>query len=165
MKFLFIVIAQVISVYGTSSDSEQWKRGDVPPKGHKFPRIPGPKTDDDICIVGAGPAGIHMAVLLKRMGLTKLRIFEKSNRVGGKCFDVEYDGISRPMGAIFGEPNYLDNLVPLAEEYGVGERIPILTSNIWTWDDSSYANMTAVWGGKFLQQKWPTPHWKMLFLC
>ena len=56
------------------------------------------------------------------------------------------------MGAIFGEPNYLDNLVLLAEEYGVGDRIPILTSNIWTWDDSSYANMTTVDGDKFLPQ-------------
>ena len=36
-----------------------------PPLGPAFPEIQGPKPSDRVCIVGAGVAGIHMALELK----------------------------------------------------------------------------------------------------
>ena len=38
---------------------------DIPAKGKPFPKINGPKPHERVCIVGAGPSGIHMAISLK----------------------------------------------------------------------------------------------------
>ena len=99
--------------------------------------------DDHVCIVGAGPAGIHMAVRLKDRGYRKITIFEKSSRVGGKCYDVQYDEFYQPLGATFLHVDYFDTVVKLADRYGVGdiqaiptigvsieESIPLYTHNI-----------------------------------
>ena len=59
-----------------------------------------------VCIIGAGPAGIHMAMKLKKLGHSDVTIFEKSNRVGGKSNDVKFRGASYPIGTIFLEPTY-----------------------------------------------------------
>ena len=59
-----------------------------PPKGTPFPAIPGPNKDDRVCIVGAGPPGVHMGMRLKQLGHDNVTIFEKSNKVGGKSYDV-----------------------------------------------------------------------------
>ena len=92
-----------------------------PPFGHSFPKIKGPKPYEDVCIVGAGPAGIHMGLSLKNKGYKKIRIFEKSNRVGGKSYDVQLEGSYRAQGTIFLSTDYRENLVKLAETYGVGD--------------------------------------------
>ena len=39
-----------------------------PALGEAWPRIPGPALEDRVCVVGAGAAGIHMAVSLKEKG-------------------------------------------------------------------------------------------------
>ena len=46
---------------------------------------------------------------------------------GGKLYDIEYQGVSQALGAMFGESNYLDNLVPLATEYGLEETVKLPT--------------------------------------
>ena len=46
------------------------------------------KKSDRIAIVGAGPAGVHMASRLKQMGYTKTVLFERSDRVGGKSLTL-----------------------------------------------------------------------------
>ena len=92
-----------------------------PPLGHHFPSIIGPKPYEDVCIVGAGPAGIHMGLSLKNKGYKKIRIFEKSNRVGGKSYDVQLEGSYRAQGTIFLSTDYRENLVKLAETYDVGD--------------------------------------------
>jgi NADPH-dependent glutamate synthase beta subunit-like oxidoreductase len=52
------------------------------------------KKSDRIAIVGAGPAGVHMASRLKQMGYTILHgytktvLFERSDRVGGKSLII-----------------------------------------------------------------------------
>ena len=92
-----------------------------PAKGIEFPSVPGPRREDRVCIVGAGPSGVHMAMKLKKMGHKDVTIFEKTDRVGGKSYDVKYRGVYYPMGTIFAEPSYFDNMVPLAREYGVGQ--------------------------------------------
>jgi NADPH-dependent 2,4-dienoyl-CoA reductase/sulfur reductase-like enzyme len=67
------------------------------PRGEPWPRVPGPvhachrsllhlrallPSQDKVCIVGAGPAGVHMALKLKQRNYTRVVVLEKSNRVG-----------------------------------------------------------------------------------
>eukprot|EP00092_Neocalanus_flemingeri_P103159 GFUD01131981.1.p1 GENE.GFUD01131981.1~~GFUD01131981.1.p1 ORF type:complete len:527 (-),score=102.25 GFUD01131981.1:408-1988(-) len=100
-------------------------------RGDPFPTIPGPAQYEQVCIVGAGPAGIHMAQSLKKIGFTNITIYEKTNRVGGKSYDIKYRGIEHPQGTIFAEANYFDNLIPLALEYGAGDYVKIPSYNVW----------------------------------
>ena len=99
-------------------------------RGEPFPSIPGPSPSDRVCIVGAGPSGLHMALMLKRRGYTDLTIYEKSGRVGGKSYDINYRGVSNPLGTVFLEPSYFDNFVPLAREFGA-ELAPLPLENPW----------------------------------
>ena len=72
-----------------------------------------------------------MALKLKQLGHTDVTIFEKSGRVGGKSFDMNFRGTVYPLGTIFLDPNYFDNIVPLAREYNVGEILPIPPVCMW----------------------------------
>ena len=54
---------------------------ELPPKGFPFPHIHGPAPFERVCIVGAGPAGVHMSLSLKKKGYTNVTIFEKTGRV------------------------------------------------------------------------------------
>ena len=92
-----------------------------PPQGKSFPRINGPKPGENVCIVGAGPAGIDMALRLKDRGYSKIKIFEKTSRVGGKSYDTQVNGVYRWQGTIFLTADYFDNIVKLAKRYNVGE--------------------------------------------
>ena len=94
-------------------------------KNIPFPKINGPLKDDHVCIVGAGPAGIHMAVRLKDRGYQKITIFEKSSRVGGKCYDRTVDGYVRALGASFLGNDYFDNLVELMTRYNISGLQPL----------------------------------------
>lgn len=96
---------------------------DLPPKGYPFPQIYGPKPEERVCIVGAGPAGIHMSLSLKKKGFLNVTIFEKTGRNGGKSYDVNLGGGGsyQPQGAFMFSSEYFGNLVALADEYGVGE--------------------------------------------
>ena len=58
---------------------------------------------------------IHMALSLKDKGYQKIKIFEKTGRHGGKSYDTIVDGIYRPQGTIFLTADYVDNVIPLAE--------------------------------------------------
>ena len=97
----------------------------MPSKGDPFPKINGPKRHENICIVGAGPAGIHMANSLKEKRFRNIKIFEKTDRVGGKSYDTIINGVYRPQGTIFLHADYFDNLVKLARKYNVGQIHPI----------------------------------------
>ena len=102
-----------------------------PSKGEPFPKIPGPNRQDRVCIVGAGASGIHMALSLKKRNFTDIVIYEKSNRIGGKSFDVTIDNTVNYMGAVFIESNYFDSVVPLAKEYGLSHLVQIPTPNFF----------------------------------
>ena len=93
----------------------------VPPKGKHFPNIVGPKSNERVCIVGAGPAGLHMALSLKDKGYQKIRIFEKTGRHGGKSYDTMIDGLYRPQGTIFLQADYVENVIELAKRYDAGD--------------------------------------------
>ena len=100
-------------------------------RGSEFPRIPGPRSQDRVCIVGAGTSGVHMALRLKQKGYTRVTLLEKTFRSGGKCEDIRKGGVPNPMGASFAGASYFDNFIPLAREYGLGELIKLPTATVW----------------------------------
>jgi hypothetical protein len=52
-----------------------------------------------IAIIGAGPAGLSAAWFLKQNGYRHVRVFEKADRVGGKCLTFDYEGRQFDMAA------------------------------------------------------------------
>jgi monoamine oxidase len=52
-----------------------------------------------IAIIGAGAAGMSAAWFLKQAGYRNVRVFEKLDRVGGKCLSFEYEGRQFDMAA------------------------------------------------------------------
>lgn len=46
--------------------------------------------DDRICIVGAGVAGLCIAMILKTLGVKDFDIIEASDRVGGRCYTYNF---------------------------------------------------------------------------
>eukprot|EP00092_Neocalanus_flemingeri_P048583 GFUD01055484.1.p1 GENE.GFUD01055484.1~~GFUD01055484.1.p1 ORF type:complete len:620 (-),score=86.20 GFUD01055484.1:6-1865(-) len=105
----------------------------APAVGEPWPSIPGPELKDRVCIVGAGASGIHMALSLKKRSYENVVVFEKSIRVGGKCYDVNYRGTPNAQGANFLEANYFneDNLVPVLREYGLDDLVPVPITHVW----------------------------------
>ena len=76
--------------------------------------------DSSILIVGAGPAGIHMAHLLKLKGYTNVKVLEKEKKAGGKAktlFLEETGDDPHDMGAAYMDMDY-DHMRDLAEVYG-----------------------------------------------
>jgi hypothetical protein len=75
-----------------------------------------------IAVIGAGPAGIHMASLLKKRGYTNVTILEKTNRIGGKSYTVHKDGVPYEMGTCFLHNGY-HRVKQLGKSYGLREDI------------------------------------------
>ena len=78
---------------------------------------------DRICIIGGGPAGISAAMYLQKKGYENYEIYERLNKIGGKCYspriDVNGDSRTYETGAIMGAITY--HAVHEVEEFaGVG---------------------------------------------
>ena len=81
-------------------------------------------TKERICIIGGGPAGLSCAMYLEKKGYEDYVIYEKLNKVGGKCWSpkikVKHNGIeeekSFETGAIMGAITY--HAVSEMEEFG-----------------------------------------------
>lgn len=80
-------------------------------------------TNVRIAIIGGGPAGVTAAMYLEKKGYTNYVIYEKDNRIGGKCYSPKVkmgpnDSEERTveMGAIMGAKTYY--AVHEAEEFG-----------------------------------------------
>ena len=103
------------------------------PKGIPFvEQIPSPKClSDRIAIVGAGPAGIHMAYLLKKKGFTNIVVLEKTNTIGGKSNTIKHRNVIHEMGTCYLQPDYDDNVVALAKEFGLWKPVNIPSANVW----------------------------------
>ena len=102
------------------------------PRGDAFPTISSPRsTDEKIAIVGAGPAGIHMAYLLKKKGFKNIVVYEKTGRIGGKSLTVEHRSTLHEMGTCYVQPDYEENVVALAKEYGLWDPVALPSANIW----------------------------------
>lgn len=82
-----------------------------------------------ITIVGAGLAGLTLAYRLKKMGVKNIELYEAKNRVGGRVFTVNTQGILAELGG----QNFLDggdakNILKLAKELSlqtVKKEIPL----------------------------------------
>ena len=80
--------------------------------------------DERICIIGGGPAGLSAAMYLEKKGYHNYEIYEKLNKVGGKCFSpkikVSHNGVEEEKtfetGAIMGAITY--HAVSEMEEFG-----------------------------------------------
>ena len=59
-----------------------------------------------IAIIGGGPAGLSAGMYLEQKGYENYVIFERNDRVGGKCWSPYYNGRRYEMGAIMGVPSY-----------------------------------------------------------
>eukprot|EP00756_Hemistasia_phaeocysticola_P032907 Hpha_TRINITY_DN16436_c0_g11::TRINITY_DN16436_c0_g11_i1::g.164107::m.164107 len=71
-----------------------------------------PAKDARIVVIGAGPAGLHMATELKHRGYTNVEILEKTARVGGKSYTKwDADGVPHEMGTC-----YLHNEYPVIRD-------------------------------------------------
>ncbi|MBQ3419356.1 MAG: FAD-dependent oxidoreductase [Erysipelotrichaceae bacterium] len=68
------------------------------------------KLTDRVCIIGGGPAGISVAMYLEKKGYENYVIYERQNKIGGKCFSprIEVNGENRTYetGAIMGAITY-----------------------------------------------------------
>jgi hypothetical protein len=80
----------------------------------KFPLT----SSSRVAIIGGGPAGLHMASLLKKRGVEDVTIFEKTDRVGGKSYTVWRDGIPHEMGTCYLH-NMYGTIRDLLVEYGI----------------------------------------------
>ena len=85
---------------------------------------------------------------LKKLGYQDVTIYEKSFRVGGKSYNVEVRGASYPLGTIFVEPNYFENIVPLAREYDAGDLIGTYDNDsmvgFWATNNAATGEITRV---------------------
>lgn len=53
----------------------------------------------DVCVLGAGPSGLSAAGALTAAGKS-VAVFERSERVGGRCRTLVHNGRTYDMGAI-----------------------------------------------------------------
>ena len=72
-----------------------------------------------------------MALRLKKLGYNNVTIFEKTNRVGGKSYNINYRGVAQPLGTLFVVADYFDTVIPLARQYGVGDLVQIPSVSVW----------------------------------
>lgn len=56
-------------------------------------------SDARIVVVGAGPAGLYAAAILRARGFANVMILEASDRVGGQCRTVTVEGVPVDLGA------------------------------------------------------------------
>ena len=81
-----------------------------PPPPSRHPRVVGPGRKEQICVVGAGPAGVHMAYSLKKRGYSSVVVL-----------DSHYRGVVWPLGAGVTVAHYSRNIIPLAAEFGFND--------------------------------------------
>lgn len=72
--------------------------------------------DKKIAIIGAGASGLSAAYYLKKKGYKNIIVFEKENRLGGKCHTILYKNKPYDVGAVFA-PLYYKSVLSLAKEF------------------------------------------------
>ena len=94
-------------------------------------KVSGPKRlDDKIAIIGAGPSGIHMALLLKKKGFKNIRLLEKTGDLGGKSKTVNYRGAPQELGTVYLTRDY-GEIFRLVEKYVPNDLMELATGSAW----------------------------------
>lgn len=95
-------------------------------------KIKGPRnTNDTIAIIGAGPAGIHMALRLKQKGFRNVVVYEKTGRIGGETIQFDFRGTTYDDPRIIGpEDSLLRNLI--SQYLNSNDIIEEPTSTVWS---------------------------------
>ena len=78
----------------------------------------------EIVIIGAGLAGVSMAWLLHRRGFKNIVILEAQERVGGKIYSYEHQGLIHEMGACYTQPAY-HSIHHLLNHFDLNERVGV----------------------------------------
>jgi protoporphyrinogen oxidase len=95
-----------------------------------------PKVTDKIAIVGAGPAGLHMAFKLNELGFQHVTVLEKDVRIAGKSF-TEYiyeKEVPQEFGTCYTIPYKYQELRRIAAATGnvFFEEIPVPERHVYT---------------------------------
>jgi hypothetical protein len=136
---------------GSKRESRFWNRRRTPAPT-PAPTHAAVGKDQRIAIVGAGPAGLHVASRLKHLGFTKITLFEKTDRVGGKSLTIYRNAAGQPceqelvdgtmdtsdcvaheMGTCYLHNGY-HHVRWLLEEYGLKSVVPPEGRAVW-WQD------------------------------
>lgn len=72
-----------------------------------------------VAVIGAGVSGISAAYELKKKGYKDVVVFEKENRVGGKCSTVDIEGRNYELGAVITGKNSCPNVINMVNETGI----------------------------------------------
>ena len=130
---IFIQQSHCLNPNDAYKEIERIVDSNPPPKGIPFPTtIPSPRSvNDKIAIVGAGAAGIHMAYLLKKKGFQNIVVYETTNRIGGKSLTVKHRNTLHEMGTCYTHPDYEENVIALAKEYGLWDPVDLPSANVW----------------------------------
>ena len=137
LYFLVCFIAfNSISCQQSNEDEISNKSDEILPEMHITTDLPykirGPKSKHDkIAIVGAGPSGIHMAYMLKKLGYTNLHILEKADRVGGKSTTIPHRGVNHDIGTVYVGSDYQNSIIPLAKKYLPNQLISFPPQSVW----------------------------------
>ena len=101
----------------------------------------GPGINDKIAIIGAGPAGLHMAYLLTDKGYTNVTIIEKEPSVGGKSLtSFEYTpNVPQEFGTCYTVPFKYQELRTVATSIGYElNEVPVPPRNVYNgYDDDN----------------------------
>lgn len=81
---------------------------------------------DSIVIIGASPAGIHVAYLLKKKGFTNVEVLENSDRIGGKSNTFMHCSVPQEMGTCYLSPDFEKNIIELVNKFVPGDLIDLI---------------------------------------
>ena len=80
-----------------------------------------------------GPHGTQA----EREGLHQGRPPREDFKSWWQCEDIAHGGVPNPQGASFVAASYFENLIPLAEKYGLGEVVKTPSINFWATNSAS----------------------------
>lgn len=76
---------------------------------------------DRVAVIGAGAAGLSAAHMLRKRGYANVTVFERADRVGGKCETVSVDGRNYELGAAIQTPAYV-TIREIMRDVGIASR-------------------------------------------
>ena len=91
-----------------------------------------------------------MAYSLKSMGYTDVKILEKTNRVSGKAYQMNYRGIHNTMSTLWWTGDYETTLIPLLDKYGFLENGVGGKVNFSYWVQNDPDSSPALESGEYL---------------